>query len=112
MQTSNGTIHAIVYAVRGCKLTFLVGRSYDLNGSECYFNRKAYKLIARHSGKAMDVDGAYTADGATIQQWTDTGGNNQQWYLIKQWQNSKNRESKVTTMRDTACGLGMCLFCI
>ncbi|WP_028608973.1 RICIN domain-containing protein [Paenibacillus harenae] len=44
----------------------------------------ACKLIARHSGKAMDVDAASTADGASIQQWTDTGGSNQQWYLIKQ----------------------------
>ncbi|TKT87977.1 RICIN domain-containing protein [Dyadobacter frigoris] len=40
-----------------------------------------YKIIARHSGKALDVSGASTADGANVQQWPYGGGGNQQWTL-------------------------------
>jgi glucuronoarabinoxylan endo-1,4-beta-xylanase len=38
-----------------------------------------YKLIARHSGKAMDAFGANTTNGTQIIQWTYGGGNNQRW---------------------------------
>jgi alpha-L-fucosidase len=38
-----------------------------------------YKIVARHSGKAMDANGAGTADGTQIVQWTYGGGNNQRW---------------------------------
>ena len=40
-----------------------------------------YKIIARHSGKAMDAYGAQTANGTQIIQWTYHGGNNQRWIL-------------------------------
>ncbi|XYH93542.1 RICIN domain-containing protein [Sorangium sp. So ce1128] len=40
-----------------------------------------YTLGARHSGKCLDVNGASTADGAAVQQWTCNGGSNQQWQL-------------------------------
>jgi regulation of enolase protein 1 (concanavalin A-like superfamily) len=40
-----------------------------------------YRIIARHSGKALDVTGASTADGANVEQWTYSGGTNQQWTL-------------------------------
>ncbi len=40
-----------------------------------------YKLIARHSGKAMDASGAGTANGTQIIQWTYGGGTNQQWIV-------------------------------
>jgi hypothetical protein len=33
----------------------------------------SYKLIARHSAKCMDVNGASTADGVQMQQWTCNG---------------------------------------
>jgi|GEM_PF-4072123 len=38
-----------------------------------------YRIINRNSGKALDVAGVSTADGAQIQQWTYGGGNNQKW---------------------------------
>jgi endoglucanase len=40
-----------------------------------------YRLISRHSGKALDVSGHATADGANVIQWTYGGGNNQRWTL-------------------------------
>jgi aryl-phospho-beta-D-glucosidase BglC (GH1 family) len=40
-----------------------------------------YKIIARHSGKALDVNGGGTADGSNVIQWTYGGGNNQRWTL-------------------------------
>jgi glucosylceramidase len=38
-----------------------------------------YRIIARHSGKALDVANNGTADGTNVQQWTYGGGNNQRW---------------------------------
>jgi hypothetical protein len=40
-----------------------------------------YRVIARHSGKALDVYGEATADGSNVDQWTSDGGKNQQWTL-------------------------------
>jgi hypothetical protein len=40
-----------------------------------------YRVIARHSGKALDVNGHGTADGSNVIQWTYGGGNNQRWTL-------------------------------
>jgi hypothetical protein len=40
-----------------------------------------YRVIARHSGKALDVYWEYTADGSNVDQWTYDGGKNQQWTL-------------------------------
>jgi beta-xylosidase len=41
-----------------------------------------YELINRNSGKALDVCGVSTADGACIQQYTRSGGQNQQWQFV------------------------------
>jgi hypothetical protein len=40
-----------------------------------------YRVIARHSGKALDVFGHQTQDGADVIQWAYGGGNNQRWTL-------------------------------
>ncbi|SKC54198.1 RICIN domain-containing protein [Ohtaekwangia koreensis] len=40
-----------------------------------------YRIIARNSGKSMDVASNSTANGANVQQWSYNGGNNQQWTL-------------------------------
>ena len=40
-----------------------------------------YKLVARHSGKCVDVSGHATGDGAAIQQWSCNGGDNQRFRL-------------------------------
>ena len=39
------------------------------------------KLVAKHSGKVLDVNGLSTANGAEIIQWDWWGGQNQQWRL-------------------------------
>ena len=41
----------------------------------------AISLVNRHSGLAMDVWGASTADGARISQWNHTGNANQRFPL-------------------------------
>jgi hypothetical protein len=38
-----------------------------------------YRILARHSGKALDVEGASTANGANVLQWSNHGGANQKW---------------------------------
>jgi hypothetical protein len=40
-----------------------------------------YKVIARHSGKSMDVQNGSTADGANVWQWSTTGNYAQIWML-------------------------------
>ena len=40
-----------------------------------------YTVVNRNSGKCLDLAGSSTADGANIQQWACTGGNNQRWRL-------------------------------
>ena len=40
-----------------------------------------YRVIARHSGKALDVYGYATADGSNVDQWTYDGGKNKLWTL-------------------------------
>jgi uncharacterized protein (DUF1800 family) len=41
----------------------------------------SYELVARHSGKCLDVSGISLDDRAPVQQWTCHGGPNQQWTL-------------------------------
>jgi len=51
----------------------LVAQTPSLNGS--------YELVARHSGKCLDVSGVSVDDGAPVIQWTCNGGLNQRWTL-------------------------------
>jgi type 1 glutamine amidotransferase len=41
-----------------------------------------YCLVLRHSGKLADISGASTAPGARLQQWSATGGQNQQFDFV------------------------------
>ncbi|HEX7330044.1 MAG TPA: Calx-beta domain-containing protein [Pyrinomonadaceae bacterium] len=41
-----------------------------------------YEIVAKHSGKCMDVAGASTATGANVHQWTCVGVTNQQWQVL------------------------------
>jgi ricin-type beta-trefoil lectin protein/glycosyl hydrolase family 43 len=41
-----------------------------------------YTLINRNSGKALDVCGSSTADGACVQQYSRSGGTNQQFQFV------------------------------
>lgn len=54
---------------------------YAYNGGGGPISGNTYKIIARHSGKAMDAYGAQTANGTQIIQWTYHGGNNQKWVV-------------------------------
>ncbi len=58
-------------------------RETNSNISAGTFNPNSkYKLLNVHSGKALDVVGGSTADGAAVDQWGDNGGANQQWELV------------------------------
>lgn len=41
-----------------------------------------YVIVNRNSGKVLDVNGASTADGANVIQWSSNSGDNQQWEII------------------------------
>ena len=43
-----------------------------------------YRLLNRKSGKALEVQNGSSANGALIDQWSYTGGNNQKWTLTDQ----------------------------
>ena len=43
---------------------------------------KLCKIISIHSGKALDISGGSTQDGAKLLQWQYTGAENQQWRLV------------------------------
>ena len=40
-----------------------------------------YKLVARHSGKALEVGGFGLANGSNVQQWSYVWGENQRWVV-------------------------------
>ena len=42
----------------------------------------AYKVVAVHSQKGLDIDGVSKSDGARVQQWTYGGGDNQQFIVV------------------------------
>jgi endo-1,4-beta-xylanase len=55
-----------------------------------------YVLVNRNSGKALDVYGKSTADGARITQWTRNDGANQQWQFVDSgggWYRLRSRNS-------------------
>ncbi|MEN3609099.1 RICIN domain-containing protein [Plantactinospora sp. ZYX-F-223] len=41
-----------------------------------------YQIVSRHSGKAVEIAGQSTADGAAVQQWARTGQTNQQFQFV------------------------------
>ena len=41
-----------------------------------------YQIVSRHSGKAIEIAGQSTANGAAVQQWTRTGQANQQFQFV------------------------------
>ncbi|HEY8995752.1 MAG TPA: RICIN domain-containing protein [Lacunisphaera sp.] len=46
-----------------------------------------YKIVARHSGLAMEVQGAATANGSQIDQYTYFGNNHQRWTVTNRGNN-------------------------
>jgi subtilase family serine protease len=51
-------------------------------GSSGGFTQAYYEIVNRGSGKALDVRGESTADGAAVEQWDFWNGPNQQWQLV------------------------------
>ena len=41
-----------------------------------------YEIVAKHSGKCLDVEGARPDNGTNVQQWACGGGPNQRWRLV------------------------------
>lgn len=76
---SNKTLNATVAAKS--ITTFVISGVSGVNDGGGTFPdpTKWYKVINRNSGKVADVNGASTANGAAIIQWTDNGGYNQHW---------------------------------
>jgi arabinan endo-1,5-alpha-L-arabinosidase len=56
-------------------------RNFSLHGSSQPVPNGRVNFRSVHSGKALEVSGADTADGANVVQWGYWGGTNQQWDL-------------------------------
>ncbi|MFI1652305.1 RICIN domain-containing protein [Streptomyces avidinii] len=50
--------------------------------------RNSFQIIAKHSGKCLDVEWGSTKNGARVQQYRCTGNINQKWYLWRRGDNS------------------------
>lgn len=50
-------------------------------GTDVFYSTAYYRFLNVNSGLALDVNGASTANGASIIQWPQNGGNNQQWII-------------------------------
>ncbi|MFD2570767.1 cellulase family glycosylhydrolase [Spirosoma soli] len=70
-----------------------------------------YRITARHSGKSLDVAGYSQTDGANVQQYTYSGGTNQQWsvtslgngqYSIRAVHSSKSLDVSGASTADNA----------
>ncbi|KJK43013.1 lectin, partial [Lentzea aerocolonigenes] len=61
------------------QLTLAAGQRVDVSVS---LQSGWFRLVNRNSGKALDVSGASTAEGAKVIQWTSSGSANQQWQLL------------------------------
>jgi hypothetical protein len=80
----NSTLHHLCF---GVEVTYTSGwQQFTVNSFSANWGQNSsglgngtYKLIARHSGKAMDANGYGTANGTQIQQWSYTSGANQKW---------------------------------
>lgn len=50
-------------------------------GTDVFYSGAYYRFLNINSGDAMDVNGASTVSGASVIQWPQNGGNNQQWTI-------------------------------
>ena len=46
-----------------------------------WFRAKIYRIVSIKTGKGVDITGASTANGAVLQQWSDTHVGQQQWQI-------------------------------
>ncbi|BFM19812.1 RICIN domain-containing protein [Gilvimarinus japonicus] len=72
---SNGANQVVQLANRDCRMYAASG---DFNAPVA---DGTYRLVAKHSGKVLDVDACSTADNANVQQWPWNGADCQRWNL-------------------------------
>ena len=64
-----------------CQMMWPAGDWDSVRAQEAAALEGTYQIIARHSGKALDVQGKSAAQKANVQQWQNVGGDNQQWQI-------------------------------
>ena len=57
------------------------GWGVGTGGTDVFYSGAYYRFLNMNSGQAMDVNGGSTANGASVIQWPQNGGNNQQWVI-------------------------------
>jgi O-Glycosyl hydrolase len=67
---------------KASSVTTYVISNVTYTGTTGYPSGAIYKLVNKNSGLVMDVNGASTANSASVIQYTDNGGNNQRWKLV------------------------------
>lgn len=78
---SSGVFNRNNGAITNQALLDAIKRGAGLSGGNGVIANGTYRIIARHSGKALDVQGTATNDGANVHQWNYYGGNSQRWTL-------------------------------
>ncbi|MGW4644746.1 non-reducing end alpha-L-arabinofuranosidase family hydrolase, partial [Sphaerisporangium sp. NPDC004334] len=66
------------------------------------------RLINRNSNKAVEVQGASTADGGNVVQYSDWNGTNQQWQLVKLGGGTNPTPTPTATPTPTPTPTGTC----
>ncbi|MEV1241579.1 RICIN domain-containing protein [Nonomuraea sp. NPDC050022] len=79
-----GQAVAVAAALLAAPFTAASAANADTAGAAQRFLPKfSATLVARHSGKCLDVAGVSTADGANVHQWTCINGQaNQEWNFV------------------------------
>jgi hypothetical protein len=80
LQATASTGLYLTGATAGGQLTLQAAAS---DGSQDWtlVEQRPERLVNRNSGKCLDVNASSVADGGVVQQWTCTGGANQQWQV-------------------------------
>ncbi|GAB6991704.1 glycosyl hydrolase 53 family protein [Paenibacillus pini] len=68
------------------------------NSNSPFDTSKKFKIVNRNSGKALNITGGSTQDGAAVQQWTYSSWNSQKFYLLDSG-NGNYRIQNVNSMK-------------
>ena len=82
IQGTNGSSGYRIYITKGDGSPD-VGPSDSDTTTPSNFEGK-FKIVNRHSGKCLGVNGDSTSNGANVYQWTDNGKTSQQWTISNQ----------------------------
>ncbi|HEX6638833.1 MAG TPA: cellulase family glycosylhydrolase, partial [Steroidobacteraceae bacterium] len=78
---SSGVFNRNNGAITNQALLDAIKRGFNGSGGGGIVADGTYRIVARHSGKVVDVQGTATADGSNVHQWGYYGGNSQRWTL-------------------------------